>query len=434
MPLISKMIPCPHKSQKYQNPESFMKKLFLYFFICSNFINFSPLVASTTVFKPHGFQSSEANTSLQSIKDSLAGIIEQAKSFDRSMENDPFFAWSQNFNFSKSPTQVEFADALSKHINKYKDTPLHIATKHNDIEFARQLLALKVNADARNSKGLTPLFFAAHNGFLDIVETLLAHGAKPNNAYDQFSNQTALDVTLEKLNLHATSALDAKTATEQFSRDTALTLGIPLEQLSRHATLEQQYRGIALALLDHGAGPITPSTLRDCDSFPSLTMITAASTKHPDVAIMHKLIKAKFDVNKADFYGYTALHAATMYNNIMTAYMLLACGAHANASVSIDELQSNLSFSRITNEMKRNTAEAIRNNTPLKIAVSNKQFDLAFVLLAHDASSEEITTDDQYMKNLIAWCNQESNALAKKTFMNDYATFLENESTTPCKS
>ena len=60
-------------------------------------------------------------------------------------------------------------------------TPLHIAASRNDIDLVRSLLAHGASIDARTSgHGRTALLIAAMSGFTDMVRALLEGGANPS--------------------------------------------------------------------------------------------------------------------------------------------------------------------------------------------------------------------------------------------------------------
>jgi ankyrin repeat protein len=58
-------------------------------------------------------------------------------------------------------------------LTKYNRNGLHIATLKGQLEVAKVLLNYKIDADAYDSDGNTPLHFAAENGYKDIIEFLL---------------------------------------------------------------------------------------------------------------------------------------------------------------------------------------------------------------------------------------------------------------------
>ncbi|KAG6883523.1 hypothetical protein C0993_005711, partial [Termitomyces sp. T159_Od127] len=58
--------------------------------------------------------------------------------------------------------------------------PLVLATQMNDINIVKALLEHDVDANLKDSCGMSSLHFAAENGHLDIVKILLEHHADVN--------------------------------------------------------------------------------------------------------------------------------------------------------------------------------------------------------------------------------------------------------------
>ncbi len=60
---------------------------------------------------------------------------------------------------------------------KYKNTPLHIAVRDNDLEELKRILRNKVDINKKNSSGYTPLMYAVNERNLEATELLLERGA-----------------------------------------------------------------------------------------------------------------------------------------------------------------------------------------------------------------------------------------------------------------
>ncbi len=63
---------------------------------------------------------------------------------------------------------------------QFQGCPLHIACTNRDMETLHALLEVDCDINVIQDKGQTPLFMAAELGFLDILDTLLEHGADPD--------------------------------------------------------------------------------------------------------------------------------------------------------------------------------------------------------------------------------------------------------------
>ena len=59
-------------------------------------------------------------------------------------------------------------------------TPLHFAAHNGNKDMVEFLLADKVKVNAKARGGITPLYYAAEGGHLDVVELLLANKADVN--------------------------------------------------------------------------------------------------------------------------------------------------------------------------------------------------------------------------------------------------------------
>lgn len=59
-------------------------------------------------------------------------------------------------------------------------TPLHLATERRDFELVTRLLEMGANAESADARGITPLMLAAASGDLELMRTFLGHGAKPD--------------------------------------------------------------------------------------------------------------------------------------------------------------------------------------------------------------------------------------------------------------
>jgi len=71
-----------------------------------------------------------------------------------------------------------------------KNTLLHLATLHDRLDAVNYLLSDGANVNAQNAKDMTPLHFAAQQGFADVAKSLLSY--KPDLSVKDSRGWTAL--------------------------------------------------------------------------------------------------------------------------------------------------------------------------------------------------------------------------------------------------
>jgi ankyrin repeat protein len=266
-------------------------------------------------------------------------------------------------------------------------TPLHWATRNNDVTLMDRLLRAGARADATNRYGVTPMYLACLNGSAEAVTRLLKAGVSPDatgdfgetalmtcartgkvdaaralidagaslDAIESWHGQTALmwaaahgHADMVRTLAAAGADVDARSTVvvwerqrTQEPRDKWLPPGgvTPLLLAAREGRVEA-----AAALLDSGAD----INIVDPDRHTSL--ILALINGHLDVAGL--LIERGIDINMADQAGRTALWAAVDLHTVPSSNrpppretedtltsmevieMLLARGANVDAAVS----------------------------------------------------------------------------------------------------
>lgn len=106
------------------------------------------------------------------------------------------------------------------------DTALLFAARVGDLESAKLLFAAGANANDADAWGVSAVSYAAHSGFRDMLDLLLAHGADPNAAPAGF---TALHIAILRRDEKMAAALLAKGA----NPNTPLTTWTPTRRSSK---------------------------------------------------------------------------------------------------------------------------------------------------------------------------------------------------------
>jgi len=213
------------------------------------------------------------------------------------------------------------------------------AIRSNDLQALGTLLQ-SGGANARDSRGTTPLMYAAANGSIEAVRALIAAGADVNAANDFGATALMWGITdADKVRALVAAGADVR-ARSKMGR-TPLYLAAANDGSSATVKL----------LLDRGAD----AAARDSQQS---TPLMAAATAN-DLAGIRLLIEHGAKVNDADAFGMTPLMQAAANNNVKAVELLLARGADVNA-VSKPEVQMGV----------KNGALALGNFTALLVAAS----------------------------------------------------------------
>lgn len=67
---------------------------------------------------------------------------------------------------------IDFKEGLNA-VRNNKDTPLHGAAKHGELEIVKLLIEKGASVNVENKLFQTPLFFAAQHNHIDVVKLLV---------------------------------------------------------------------------------------------------------------------------------------------------------------------------------------------------------------------------------------------------------------------
>jgi ankyrin repeat protein len=212
-------------------------------------------------------------------------------------------------------------------------TPLHLAVQANDLDTTRLLLTAGANARATNRYGSSPLMVAAINGNAAIIEALLGAGADPNTVASR--GQTAL----------MTAARTGNTNAVKILLDRGATIGAQEELLGENALMwaaAEDHADVVTLLLARGADPNARSKAL---TFPKdrfglegvLTFVPPGkwtplmyAAREGGVHAARALAEGGADLDAVDPDGATSLLRAIMNAHYDTAAVLIEHGADPN--------------------------------------------------------------------------------------------------------
>jgi ankyrin repeat protein len=274
---------------------------------------------------------------------------------------------------------------VNVHDNR-RSTLLHFAASEGHLEVARMLLERKANVNALDDEGSTPLHQASHSsqsGDADItqlVRLLLDNGADPH-ACDNNGN-TPLHFAASEGHLEVVRTLLERKADVDSLNGEGLA---PLQRASEGR--REGYLDIMRLLLDHGAN------VNVHDNSRNTPLHFAASRSHLEVARM--LLELKADVNALNKEGSTPLHQAfeTWRKNPDIVRLLLDHGADANVHDKRGNTLLHFAASegdlKITRVLLERIVEVVNSQnddgyTAFLLALKRQNLDVARLLLDHN--------------------------------------------------
>ena len=193
---------------------------------------------------------------------------------------------------------------------------LLVAALEGNVEVVQTLLAHGANVNVTHSYGWTALFYAAQGGNVEVVQTLLAHGANVN--VTDSDGWTALFNAAHDGNVEVVQTLLAHGANVNVTHNDGCTA---LFFAAQGGNVE-----VVQTLLAHGAN--VSATASD-----GITALFSATLKG-NVEVVQTLLAHGANVNVTDSDGWTALFNAAHEGNVEVVQTLLAHGANVNATAS----------------------------------------------------------------------------------------------------
>jgi ankyrin repeat protein len=192
-------------------------------------------------------------------------------------------------------------------------TPLHYAAFNGQTKMIQLLIAHGGAVNATDKDGATPMHVAASAGYPDAIEALLQGGARID-AQDH-SGKTALLNAASEGSVPAAEVLLAHRASTEVHDSSGCT---PLSCAAAKGLTD-----VVRLLVEHGANLES----RENDGYTPLNI--AAWFGHFEVAAL--LLAANADVNSRSKDGTTPLHGAAASGSVQLASLLLEHGAHLKA-------------------------------------------------------------------------------------------------------
>lgn len=256
-------------------------------------------------------------------------------------------------------------------------TSLHDAIRGENIEAVRNFLSQKVDVNAPDDRGVTPLTLAIQNGYEEIVRLLLVSGAQVNSEKSVYTPlHTAVYAGKKEivgLLVKAGANVNAKI------RDGNTPLHLEAHGIRTKALGWDDRRDIVNLLVSAGAGV----NLKNMYGFTALHY----AAEEGDIDVTKLLLECGASVGSRNTKNETPLHLAVSVNNISVTKCLLSEGADINAKDGRGQTVLHIVASNTRNDSHASLAEVLLKNgadgrvqddegkTPIKILVDRRQYD-----------------------------------------------------------
>jgi len=233
----------------------------------------------------------------------------------------------------------------------HEEEALINAAADGDIAIVKKLVGQKVNIEARNSQGMSPLYVAASLNNLEVVKYLLDNGSRINaqlgdgatpllvaiseghSGIAKYLVERGADINLSFPNgespLHMVSRKGNLELAELFiDKGAKIDAQVKSGLTPLSFAVQENQAKIAACLLEHGADP-NPVNKGDGSS----ALHVAAYDKN--LQLIKLLVEHKADVNLKNLKVFTPLHFAVSNGDIDTIKYLVEHGADVNAVTSL---------------------------------------------------------------------------------------------------
>ena len=231
-----------------------------------------------------------------------------------------------NDGITNNPDVWDYMKLKNKRLGKVLDLRLHTAAMTGDLRLAEEALASKVDVNLQSVKQRgTPLHWACAQGHMDVVKTLIAHGADVNRTDEIGCTPIILAAQGQHLNIiyllrdHGAN-LKATMNGEEVFIDEGI-LNDPMGEDWNSVLLEAAEKGDFSSVkeaLEKGAD-INCTTPDDWTALLACANCNSLITQH--------LLAHGADPNIASDKGYTPLMRAAGHGMVDTTKLLLAAGA-----------------------------------------------------------------------------------------------------------